>query len=174
MLLLFRFASVYLLVVMSIGLFISSVSSTQIQVMFLVFFFMITFLLMAGIFTPAESMPHLAQQINTINPLYYFIRVIRMILLKGSGFADITRELPALAIYGVVMLGRVILPVHQDDVFRNELENFGLGQDDVAVHDHRLAARFEQVVDAPVMRGVHGPSPFLLHAPLGLAVAQVP
>ena len=102
--LLFLFASVYLLLVLSIGLFLSTVSNSQIQVMFLLFFFFISFVLMSGIFTPAESMPDWAIRVNTINPLAYFIRVIRMILLKGSGFPDIIREFFALGIYAAVMM----------------------------------------------------------------------
>jgi len=102
--LLFLFASVYLLLALSIGLFLSSVSNSQIQVMFLLFFFFITFVLMAGIFTPVESMPDWAIKVNTFNPLAYFIRVIRMILLKGSGFTDIAREFYALGIYATIMM----------------------------------------------------------------------
>jgi ABC-2 type transport system permease protein len=102
--LLFLFASVYLLVALSIGLFLSALSSSQIQVMFLVFFFFISFVLMSGIFTPAESMPAWAIKVNTINPLAYFMRVIRMILLKGSGFSDISREFYSLGLYAVIMM----------------------------------------------------------------------
>ncbi len=102
--LLFLLASVYLLLVLSIGLFLSTLSNSQIQVMFLMFFFFITFVLMSGIFTPEESMPDWAIRVNALNPLAYFIRVIRMILLKGSGFQDITREFYSLGVYAVVML----------------------------------------------------------------------
>jgi ABC-2 type transport system permease protein len=102
--LLFLFASVYLLVALSLGLFLAAVSGSQIQVMFLLFFFFLTFVLMSGIFTPVESMPDWAIRVNTLNPLAYFIRVIRMILLKGSSFGDITREFFSLCIYGAVML----------------------------------------------------------------------
>jgi len=102
--LLFLFASVYLLVALGIGLFLSAISNSQIQVMFLLFFFFITFVLMSGIFTPVESMPDWAIKVNTINPLAYFIRVIRMILLKGSGFSDISREFYSLGIYAAVMM----------------------------------------------------------------------
>jgi len=102
--LLFGFTLVYLLVVLGIGLFISTISSTQQQVMFITFFFMLVFILMGGIFTPTESMPVWAQQINIINPFYYFMKVIRMILLKGSGFWDISYEFFSLLIYGILML----------------------------------------------------------------------
>lgn len=102
--LLFGFTVVYLLVVLGIGLFISTISSTQQQVMFIAFFFMLVFILMSGIFTPTESMPMWAQRVNIINPFYYFMRVIRMILLKGSGFWDISYEFFSLSIYAIIML----------------------------------------------------------------------
>jgi ABC-2 type transport system permease protein len=104
LLLLFAFASLYLLVAMSIGLFISTVSRTQIQVMFVILFFLLTFILMAGIFTSAESMPDWAIRVNTVNPLAHFIKVNRMILLKGSGFSDITREFYYMGVYALVMM----------------------------------------------------------------------
>ncbi|PLX13184.1 MAG: ABC transporter permease [Marinilabiliales bacterium] len=106
--LLFGFTIVYLLVVLGIGLFISTISSTQQQVMFIAFFFMLVFILMSGIFTPTESMPIWAQRVNIINPFYYFMRVIRMILLKGSGFWDISYEFFSLLIYGVIILSLAV------------------------------------------------------------------
>lgn len=102
--LLFGFTVVYLLVVLGLGLFISTISSTQQQVMFIAFFFMLVFILMSGIFTPTESMPVWAQRVNIINPFYYFMRVIRMILLKGSGFWDISYEFFSLLVYAIIML----------------------------------------------------------------------
>ena len=87
--LLFGFAAVYLVFALSVGLFLSSSASSQQQVMFMAFFFMIVFVLMSGIFTPAESMPQWAQYFNLINPLYYFMKVIRMVLLKGANFKEI-------------------------------------------------------------------------------------
>ncbi|MEX0982915.1 MAG: ABC transporter permease [Bacteroidales bacterium] len=104
LLLLFGFASVYVIVVLSIGLFFSTFSSTQQQLMFVAFFFMITFILMSGVFTPQESMPVWAQKLNVINPVAYFMRVIRMVLLKGSGIADIGRDLAGISIYAVLIL----------------------------------------------------------------------
>jgi len=108
-LLLLLYASVYLLVVMGLGLFISTVSRTQIQVMFLAFFFMLTFIMMSGIFTPAESMPDWAIRFNFLNPVAYFMKVIRMILLKGSELADIRREIIYLSIYAVTILSLAVI-----------------------------------------------------------------
>jgi ABC-2 type transport system permease protein len=102
--LLFGFTAVYLIVALGLGLFVSTLSNTQQQVMFLMFFFMLTFVLLSGIFTPVESMPEWAHWVNKINPYAYFMRVIRMILLKGSGFWDISKEFFSLLIYGTIIL----------------------------------------------------------------------
>jgi len=101
--LLFGFAGLYLIAVLGIGLLVSTISQTQQQVIFVNFFIMITFILMSGIFTPAESMPHWAQQVNIVNPLAYFMRVIRMILLKGSGVGQLSLEFAKMAAFAVIM-----------------------------------------------------------------------
>lgn len=102
--LLFSFATVYLILVLAIGLLLSTVSDTQQQVMFLAFFFLTTFILMSGIFTPVESMPLWGQKLNYLNPMSYFMRVVRMVVVKGSTFRDILFEFIAVTTYAVVML----------------------------------------------------------------------
>lgn len=106
--LLFLFTCVYLLAILGIGLFLSTISSTQQQLMYMAFFFMLTFILMSGVFTPADSMPNWAQKINLANPVAYFMKVIRMILLKGSGFRDISREFYSLAVFATIILSLAI------------------------------------------------------------------
>jgi ABC-2 type transport system permease protein len=106
--LLFLFTCVYLLAVLGIGLFLSTISNTQQQLIYLVFFFMLTFVMMSGVFTPADSMPIWAQKINLANPMAYFMKVIRMILLKGSGFRDISREFYSLLVFAVLILSLAI------------------------------------------------------------------
>ncbi|MCK5822236.1 MAG: ABC transporter permease [Bacteroidales bacterium] len=101
---LFAFTAVYMVVPLGFGLMISAVSRTQQQVMFLAFFFNLTFILMSGLFTPSESMPDWAIYANYLNPLSYFMRVIRMILLKGSGFMDILPDFIGVSIYGLIVL----------------------------------------------------------------------
>jgi ABC-2 type transport system permease protein len=106
--LIFGVASVYLLAVMGIGLFLATVSDTQQQSMFLSWFFMVIFILMSGLFTPVENMPVWAQNLNTINPIAYFIRIMRMIMLKGSGFRDVLEPFAAIAVYAISMLSLAI------------------------------------------------------------------
>jgi ABC-2 type transport system permease protein len=96
---LFVFAAIYLVAVLGIGLLISTVSNTQQQVLFVSFFFVMVFILMSGLFTAVENMPGWGQKLDLINPAAYFIRVIRMVLLKGSGFSVYAVIINALAIW---------------------------------------------------------------------------
>ena len=77
--------------------------------MFIMFFFLLTFILMSGIFTPVESMPDWARNVNIINPFAYFMRVIRMVILKGSGFQDISKEFYSLLVFAGIVLGAAVL-----------------------------------------------------------------
>jgi ABC-2 type transport system permease protein len=87
--LVFGFAAIYLLVVLGLGLFVSTVTETQQQAMFISWFLLIIFILLSGLFTPIESMPGWAQVITWINPVTYFVEVMRMVLMKGATFIDI-------------------------------------------------------------------------------------
>lgn len=105
---LYVFTSAYLFLVMSMGLFVSAISDTQQQVLFVSFFFLIVFIIMSGLFTPVESMPAWAQNLDRINPLYYLIRIIRNVVLKGSGLFDMARELISLLVFGTIMFSLAV------------------------------------------------------------------
>ena len=83
------FASIYLLAILGLGLLLSTYAQTQQQSMLVSFFLTMIFNLLSGLFTPIESMPAWAQMITKFNPVSYFIEVMRMVVLKGSGLADI-------------------------------------------------------------------------------------
>ena len=101
-LLMFFGASLFLIAVLGLALFISTFSSTQQQYMFVAFFCMIIFILMSGIFTPYESMPQWAQNFNLVNPVAYLMRINRMVMLKGSTIHDISREIYSLTTIAVI------------------------------------------------------------------------
>jgi len=100
----FAYAALYLVGILGAGLLISTFADTQQQVLFIGFFFMMVFVLMGGIFTPVQSMPEWAQTVNIFNPVCYFMEVIRMVLLKGSGFKDIIPHIYFAIIFGITML----------------------------------------------------------------------
>jgi ABC-2 type transport system permease protein len=101
--LLFAVASVYLLVVLAIGLWISALVDTQQQAMFVTFFVMMIYLLMSGLYTPVDSMPRWVQVISEFTPVRHFVEISRAILVKGAGLAEIARPLAVLAGYAMVM-----------------------------------------------------------------------
>lgn len=82
-------AGIYLVVIQALGLLISTLTHTQQQAMFIAWFLMVIFILMGGLFTPIESMPMWAQNLTTANPVAYFIKIMRMVLLKGAGWKEI-------------------------------------------------------------------------------------
>jgi ABC-2 type transport system permease protein len=103
--LIYLFTSVYLLVVLGIGLIISNFTETQQQSMFIAWFFTVIFILMSGLFTPIESMPQWAQNITLFNPIRYFVEIVRMVLLKGATFSDISFQFFIIGIYAFILNG---------------------------------------------------------------------
>jgi ABC-2 type transport system permease protein len=97
-------AGMYLLVVLGMGLLISTVTETQQQAMFIAWFFMVIFTLLSGLFTAIESMPHWAQIMTLFNPVRHFVDIMRRVMLKGSGIAEIAKPLSILTAYAAVML----------------------------------------------------------------------
>lgn len=100
--LLYFFVSVYLIAVLGLGLLISTYTETQQQAMFISFFFVMIFILMSGLFTSIDSMPAWARVISRLNPVTYFIEVMRMVVLKGSEFRHIASHAGAVMIFAVV------------------------------------------------------------------------
>ena len=103
--LIYLFTSVYLVVILGIGLFISNHTETQQQAMFIAWFFTVVFILMSGLFTPIESMPQWAQNLTVVNPIRYFVEVMRMVLLKGATFVDIIPHFGIIFGYAVIING---------------------------------------------------------------------
>ncbi|TYA58981.1 ABC transporter permease [Formosa maritima] len=108
LLLMYGYTSIYILVILGMGLFISNFTDTQQQAMFIAWFFMVIFILMSGLFTPIESMPEWAQILTEFNPIKYFVEVMRMVMLKGSGLMDILPQLIKTIVYALIMNGLAV------------------------------------------------------------------
>ena len=97
------FAAIYLFAVLGLGLLISTYANNQQQSVLISFFIMIIFVLLGGLYTSIDSMPYWAQIITKFNPVSYFIDVIRLVVLKGSGLADIKYQLLTILGFAVVL-----------------------------------------------------------------------
>jgi ABC-2 type transport system permease protein len=96
--------SLFLLSTLGIGLFISTVSSTQQQAMMTTFFFFFPAMLLSGFVYPIANMPEAVQWLTFLNPLRYFLIVIRGVFLKGVGFDVLWSQLAALLGLGLAVM----------------------------------------------------------------------
>ncbi len=97
------FTVLFILTMSGLGLVISNKSSTMQQATFVMFFFVMIFLMMCGLFTPVRSMPDWAQSIAAFTPTKYMVDVMRNVYLKGSSLADLQTEMIALSIMAVLL-----------------------------------------------------------------------
>ena len=107
--LLFAASILFLLSTLGIGLFISTVSKTQQQAMMTNFFFILPFFMLSGFVFPVSNMPRVVQWLTYLNPLKYFLIIVRGIFLKGTGFSILWPQLAGLALIGgLVFFGAVM------------------------------------------------------------------
>jgi ABC-2 type transport system permease protein len=93
-------ACLFLLSTLGIGLFISTISATQQQAMMTTFFFILPFFMLSGFVFPIANMPIVVQWLTYLNPLRYFLVIIRGIFLKGVGLEVLWSQYIALLILG--------------------------------------------------------------------------
>jgi ABC-2 type transport system permease protein len=94
----------YLMSTLGTGVFISTISRSQQQAILGGFFFLMPAILLSGFMTPIENMPWWIRPITYVNPVRYFLEILRACLLKGAGFAELAPQMAALAGFGVVIL----------------------------------------------------------------------
>jgi ABC-2 type transport system permease protein len=98
---------------LAIGLFLSTLVKTQAQAMQLGFLFLLPNILLSGFMFPREAMPAPAQWIGAVLPLTYFLRVLRGILLRGTGFEAFWREAAMLVGFSVVLIALSVNRFHK-------------------------------------------------------------
>ena len=101
---LFAATGLYLLSTLGVGLFISTVSRTQQQAMMTTFFFMLPAFMLSGFVYPIANMPEGVQWLTYLNPLRYYLVIIRGVYLKGIGLQVLWPQITALAVLGTVLL----------------------------------------------------------------------
>jgi len=106
-------ALVFLMTSLGAGLFISTVSRTQQQAMMSTFLFFQPFFLLSGFTFPIRNMPLVVQYLTFLNPVRYFLEIVRGIFLKGSGISVLWPQLAALAVIGVSVLTMSALRFHK-------------------------------------------------------------
>ncbi len=105
----YLFAAVFVLAFSGFGLVISNYANTIQQGMFMMFFFVITFIFLSGLYTPVSSMPEWLQFFSRFSPLRYMVEVLRSVFLKGSTFIDLKWHFAALCGFAVFFNGLAVL-----------------------------------------------------------------
>jgi ABC-2 type transport system permease protein len=98
-------ALLFLMTSLGYGLFLSTISSTQQQANMASFFFIMPSFMLSGFIFPISNMPLAVQYLSYLNPLLYFMEIVRGIFLKGAGISVLWPQMLVLAFYGAVILG---------------------------------------------------------------------
>jgi ABC-2 type transport system permease protein len=112
-LLLLLCAILYLMTTLGAGLFISTISHTQQQAMMSSFFFTTPAFMLSGFAFPIRNMPVVVQYLTYLNPLRYFIEIVRGLFLKGVGMTVLWPQMCCLAAYGIAVLGLSAVRFHK-------------------------------------------------------------
>jgi len=95
---------VFVFALLGVGITFSTLAKNQMQSMQMTMFFFLPNMMLSGFMFPFRGMPGWAQAIGEVLPLTHFLRIVRGILLKGNGLAEVLPELgPIVAFFLVVM-----------------------------------------------------------------------
>jgi ABC-2 type transport system permease protein len=100
----FSVSLLYIIVGISIGIFLAAISENQRQTLLTSFFVNLPVIQLSGAISPLESMPPFFQWLSLLDPLRYYCSCVRAILLKGAGFDAIWPDVLALAVFAAVLL----------------------------------------------------------------------
>jgi ABC-2 type transport system permease protein len=106
-------ALLFLLTTLGVGLFISTICQTQQQAMMSSFFFFNPAFMLSGFTFPIRNMPEPVQYLTYLNPVRYFIEIVRGIFLKGSGISTLWPQMLALLVFGLAILTSSVLRFHK-------------------------------------------------------------
>lgn len=98
-------SAVFLMTTLGVGLFISTIAETQQQAMMSSFFFTMPAIMLSGFAFPINNMPTIIQYLTYLNPLRYFVEIVRGIFLKGTGLHVLWPQVTALGLFGIAILG---------------------------------------------------------------------
>lgn len=91
------------LIMSGLGLVVSNYSQQMQQAMLVMWFIMVCFLLLSGLFTPVQSMPQWAQTLTLCNPMRYFIEAMRTLYVRGGTWQSVTLQTTVLAAFALVI-----------------------------------------------------------------------
>lgn len=98
---------------LALGVWLSTLASTQFQAMQMAFFTFLPQILLSGFMFPFAGMPRAAQWIAELMPLTHYLRLSRGIMLRGAGVEELWREILILGVFCIVLLGLAVMRIHK-------------------------------------------------------------
>jgi len=102
-LLLASLSFLFLFTTLGLGIFISTITSTQQQAMFVSWFVMVFMIMISGFFIPIDNMPDFMQKLTYLSPMRYFLYIVRDIIQKDAGFIYLLKDIIPMTIYGLLI-----------------------------------------------------------------------
>lgn len=93
----------FLFTTLGLGIFISTITGTQQQAMFVSWFFMVFMIMLSGFFIPIDNMPDFIQKLTYLNPMRYYLYIVRDIIQKDANFVYLLKDAIPMTIYGLVI-----------------------------------------------------------------------
>ena len=106
-------AGMFLLTTLGAGVFISTISRTQQQAMMATTLFFQPFFMLSGFSFPIRNMPEAVQWLTYLDPVRYFMEIVRGVFLQGAGISTLWPQIAALAVFGVIILGLSVNRFHK-------------------------------------------------------------
>ncbi len=106
-------SGLFLVTTLGLGLFISTIASTQQEAMITALFFNLPAIFLSGFFFPLAAMPKILQWLSYLIPLRWFLIIVRGIVLKGVGMEALWPQVAALAVFAVLIMGGAALRFHK-------------------------------------------------------------
>jgi ABC-2 type transport system permease protein len=106
-------AALFLFTTLGLGIFVSTITSTQQQAMFVAWFMMVFMIMMSGFFIPIENMPDILQKTTYLNPMRYFLYITRDIIQKGASFRYLLSDVIPMTVYGLVIFILSVMNFHK-------------------------------------------------------------
>jgi ABC-2 type transport system permease protein len=101
-------AMIFVFTTVSFGIFISTIANNQQQAMLGSFLFLFPGILLSGMMFPIENIPLAFKWITYLNPMTYFMSIVRNIMLKGGGFESMIKNLSGLTILGIAIISLAV------------------------------------------------------------------
>jgi len=93
----------FLFTTLGLGIFISTITHTQQQAMFISWFFMVFMIMISGFFIPIDNMPDFIQKLTFLNPMRYYLYIVRDIIQKDAGWFYLLKDAIPMTLYGLLI-----------------------------------------------------------------------